>query len=118
MKKSNDLKWNKIQELEDVLYMYVFHFHYNSNTEWSNLKKLVNIKTWVLANKVYDLMYTDLNRNIKIDHNIQIDSFSCSSIHWSQVITDINYCFYLSNKSYDYYQYLNYKWEYYEWVNS
>ena len=54
---SNDVKWNKLQEIIESILPSYQHFFY---TYWINTKatvadKKANTKVWELANKIYDI---------------------------------------------------------------
>ena len=83
-KPSNDFKYNKIKEIEEAFYSLVFfEVHYdNSNLHISKRNKLAKLRTWQLANKVYNIAIKELEQE---DYH-----FSMACMHWRKVFDLVN----------------------------
>lgn len=115
-KPSNDIKYNKIKEIEEELYDYVA-LDYGLDDEPKNhpRRKIVNLKVWVLANSIYDISVAGLE-----DEYYDEDDCSEFPIHWSYVIEFINKT-YSRGAMFDnpYAQHhISYYWVHYDRLNS
>ena len=75
---SNDIKWNKIKQIEEELGDTWIAYHYYSGSE-----KEANTKVWELANKLYDIA-------TKGFYEEEYFSYSMEPISYAEYIADCN----------------------------
>lgn len=119
---SNDVKWNKIKQIESNLseYWITIHYYYRGN------ERIANQKTWELANKLYDIA----TEGCCLHHNNHNSTFPQD---WRDVIEEIKYVCEDDDEDSEDENYLkwirfeNYKWgmeerdqiwKYYDYLNS
>jgi len=84
---SNDVKWNKIQEIIGLLEAYDnsrWYFYRDTIKPYifENVEKLAKRDTWILANQIYDVAVDGLEDHYEHDSDDEV----CLPYHYSDVI--------------------------------
>lgn len=117
MQLSNDIKWNKIQQIMKLIpdaAKFEMLYQYLNVVSHSDALKLVERDTWILANQIYNVAFDRLDNMTEYDPD---DEF-CLPYHYSDVIEVI---FELSQfTTTDKWKYVmrNRHWELYDYNNS
>jgi hypothetical protein len=85
MQLSNDVKWNKIQQIMKLIpdaVKFEMLYQYLEAVSHSDALKLVNRDTWILANKIYDVAVDELEQFDEYDPDDEV----CLPYHYSDVI--------------------------------
>lgn len=106
MQMSNDIKWNKIKEIEKLLSHYWWERYYEGT------KLSADRETWVLANKLYDIATEGLY--IEPDKYDWIEQPE----HWCDIVDRVNGLPEYNNHPVIAYHFRDSYWERYDYANS
>lgn len=112
---SNDVKWNKIQEIIRFLYdvEYESYTNYQDCMDSHNAAKLAHRDTWILANQIYDVAVDGCYCHIKIT------PYYDKAHHWQYTINRVLSLGDYGNENLEIlYKFRDKYWEEYDYLNS
>lgn len=112
---SNDVKWNKIQQIIELLdnYHYVLFTDYQDAMSSDIAGKLAKRDIWILANQIYDVTVDGL------DDMIECFDYVTGVTHWSSVFNKVlSLSKHYHSQTNWYFTLRDIYWEQYEYENS